>query len=80
MGFIKRNDFVFNVFYSGWKGLSPPLTVVRANPPPPLSPSDFLPTVSTCFHYLKLPEYSDKEILKEKLLAAIESKSRFHFN
>ena len=30
-----------------------------------------LPTVNTCFHYLKLPEYSTQEILEAKLLVAI---------
>lgn len=30
-----------------------------------------LPTVNTCFHYLKLPDYSTREVLEEKLLVAI---------
>jgi hypothetical protein len=30
-----------------------------------------LPTVNTCFHYLKLPQYSSREILEERLLTAI---------
>lgn len=30
-----------------------------------------LPSVATCTGYLKLPEYSSKEALKEKLLLAI---------
>mmetsp|Transcript_42589 Transcript_42589/g.59679 ORF Transcript_42589/g.59679 Transcript_42589/m.59679 type:complete len:216 (+) Transcript_42589:169-816(+) len=65
----------------GWKGLDPPLTVVRANPVEKYwDPSEFLPTVSTCFHYLKLPEYCDCEILKKKLVMAMESKSRFHLS
>ncbi|KAL0489515.1 E3 ubiquitin-protein ligase TRIP [Acrasis kona] len=35
------------------------------------SQDEVLPTCNTCFHYLKLPEYSSKEIMKEKLLLAI---------
>lgn len=30
-----------------------------------------LPSASTCFHYLKLPQYSSKEVLEERLLKAI---------
>jgi ubiquitin-protein ligase E3 C len=42
--------------------------------------SDFdtrLPTASTCFNVLKLPTYSSKQVLTDKLLAAIRSKSGF---
>ena len=28
------------------------------------------PSVNTCVHYLKLPEYSSEAVLKERLLAA----------
>jgi E3 ubiquitin-protein ligase HECTD1 len=37
------------------------------------------PSVNTCHHYVKMPEYSDKERLKEKLLRAVETKG-FHLN
>eukprot|EP00743_Colponemidia_sp_Colp-15_P012456 GILK01014192.1.p1 GENE.GILK01014192.1~~GILK01014192.1.p1 ORF type:complete len:616 (-),score=-20.87 GILK01014192.1:54-1901(-) len=30
-----------------------------------------LPTVNTCFHYLKLPDYSSEEVCRERLLCAI---------
>lgn len=30
-----------------------------------------LPTVNTCFHYLKLPDYSSEQVCKERLLCAI---------
>ena len=33
---------------------------------------ELLPTSNTCFHYLKLPEYSSKKILKERLLTSIK--------
>lgn len=36
-----------------------------------------LPTTHTCFGILLLPEYSSKEILKEKLLNAIEYNEYF---
>ncbi|CUG88204.1 Hypothetical protein, putative [Bodo saltans] len=31
-----------------------------------------LPTVNTCFHYLKLPDYSSREVLEDRLRIAIE--------
>ncbi|KAL9649546.1 hypothetical protein ABK040_003224 [Willaertia magna] len=33
---------------------------------------NMLPTCNTCFHYFKLPEYSNYEILKEKVMLAIK--------
>lgn len=39
-----------------------------------------LPTSSTCMNLLKLPNYPTKEILKTKLLYAIESKSGFELS
>lgn len=42
-----------------------------------LSKNSKLPTSQTCFNLLKLPNYKDKKLLKEKLLAAIESGAGF---
>jgi len=36
-----------------------------------------LPSAHTCFNHLLIPEYSSKEILKEKLLQAIENSEGF---
>lgn len=38
---------------------------------------DRLPTASTCVNLLKLPDYADKTVLREKLLYAITSGARF---
>jgi E3 ubiquitin-protein ligase TRIP12 len=55
----------------GIDSLIPRFTVVRKIADP-LHPADsMLPSVSSCFNILKLPEYSTKEILKRKLLLAI---------
>eukprot|EP00898_Chlorokybus_atmophyticus_P003350 jgi/Chlat1/4015/Chrsp26S04084 len=71
----------------GLAGLAPKLTIVRKHPtgagapgttPPnvvnalgtPLADGD-LPSVMTCANYLKLPPYSCKEIMRERLLYAI---------
>lgn len=37
------------------------------------------PSVNTCVHYLKLPEYSSEEFMRERLLAATMEKG-FHLN
>uniref|UniRef100_A0A8D3EDG9 E3 ubiquitin-protein ligase n=17 Tax=Euteleosteomorpha TaxID=1489388 RepID=A0A8D3EDG9_SCOMX len=37
------------------------------------------PSVNTCVHYLKLPEYSSEDIMRERLLAATMEKG-FHLN
>eukprot|EP01103_Thecamoeba_quadrilineata_P015346 TRINITY_DN481_c1_g1_i1.p1 TRINITY_DN481_c1_g1~~TRINITY_DN481_c1_g1_i1.p1 ORF type:complete len:1638 (-),score=371.48 TRINITY_DN481_c1_g1_i1:6-4919(-) len=60
----------------GFKNLNPKFTIVRKDQH---SPDDFLPSVSSCFHFLKLPDYSSKQVMKEKLLYAIRSgQGSFH--
>lgn len=39
--------------------------------------TDRLPTASTCVNLLKLPDYQDKQIMREKLLYAINTNSGF---
>lgn len=59
----------------GLANLHPRLTVVRKE-----SEGDgSFPSVNTCVHYLKLPEYSSEEAMREKLLAATREKG-FHLN
>ena len=46
-----------------------------------VNPDDYLPSVMTCAHYLKLLDYSSKKIVKEKLrLAAAEGQYCFHLS
>ena len=46
-----------------------------------VNPDDYLPSVMTCANYLKLPDYSSKKIVKEKLrLAAAEGQYCFHLS
>jgi E3 ubiquitin-protein ligase HECTD1 len=56
----------------GLANLQPHLTVVR-------KVDSGYPSVNTCVHYLKLPEYPCEEALREKLLAATKEKG-FHLN
>lgn len=65
----------------GFRGLNPPLTVVRKPHEPPLTADDYLPSVMTCVNYLKLPEYSSKAVMKEKLTIAMrEGVGSFHLS
>jgi len=44
-------------------------------------PDDYLPSVMTCVNYLKLPDYSSKQIMREKLrTASIEGQYCFHLS
>ncbi|XP_063990344.1 E3 ubiquitin-protein ligase HECTD1 isoform X7 [Diachasmimorpha longicaudata] len=59
----------------GLCNLHPRLTVVRKVD----AGSGGYPSVNTCVHYLKLPEYPTEDILKERLLAATRERG-FHLN
>lgn len=56
----------------GFKALRPELTVVRKHAEDGLKDDDYLPSVMTCANYLKLPNYSSKEVMKEKLIQAMK--------
>uniref|UniRef100_K1RA79 E3 ubiquitin-protein ligase n=1 Tax=Magallana gigas TaxID=29159 RepID=K1RA79_MAGGI len=58
----------------GLANLHPRLSVARKN-----ETETSYPSVNTCYHYLKLPEYSSEEILRDRLLTATREK-QFHFN
>ncbi|BAT95844.1 hypothetical protein VIGAN_08266000, partial [Vigna angularis var. angularis] len=63
----------------GLASLSPMLTIVRKHSNH--HPDTDLPSVMTCVNYLKLPPYSSKEIMKEKLLYVItEGQGSFHLS
>lgn len=56
----------------GLKNLSPRLTVVKKLPHSEKQSADsILPSVMTCQNYIKLPDYSSKEVLRRKLLTAM---------
>lgn len=58
----------------GLANLHPRLTVVKKG-----EGDTPLPSVNTCVHYLKLPEYSSKQILRDRLLQSTQEKG-FHLN
>lgn len=83
----QRRDFLQFVTGSprlpigGFKSLTPMFTVVCKPSEPPFSSDDYLPSVMTCANYLKLPDYSDVGVLKEKLGVAIrEGQGAFHLS
>ncbi|KAF4744852.1 Ubiquitin-protein ligase, partial [Perkinsus olseni] len=56
----------------GFAALKPQLTVVRqVLDDESANPDDFLPSVMTCASFMKLPDYSSKEVLKRQLVKAI---------
>ncbi|XP_063927928.1 E3 ubiquitin-protein ligase HECTD1 isoform X6 [Zophobas morio] len=59
----------------GLANLYPRLTIVRKVD----AGEGSYPSVNTCVHYLKLPDYPTEEILRQRLLAATKEKG-FHLN
>ncbi|XP_075215548.1 ubiquitin-protein ligase E3C [Lycorma delicatula] len=58
----------------GFKNLNPPFCILHAGT------SERLPTASTCMNLLKLPEFHDEALLREKLLYAIQSNAGFELS
>eukprot|EP00036_Acanthoecidae_sp_10tr_P012628 CAMPEP_0206295484 /NCGR_PEP_ID=MMETSP0106_2-20121207/5189_1 /ASSEMBLY_ACC=CAM_ASM_000206 /TAXON_ID=81532 /ORGANISM="Acanthoeca-like sp., Strain 10tr" /LENGTH=2416 /DNA_ID=CAMNT_0053726137 /DNA_START=1 /DNA_END=7251 /DNA_ORIENTATION=- len=63
----------------GLANLHPRLTVVRKTPEDGSSVDGIYPSVNTCHHYVKVPEYSTKSKLRTMLLEATSSKG-FYLN
>ena len=83
----QRRDFLQFVTGSpklpigGFKALTPIFTVVRKPAEPPYTSDDFLISVMTCANYVKLPEYSSIDVLRKRLLTAIEEgQGAFHLS
>mmetsp|Transcript_18663 Transcript_18663/g.31922 ORF Transcript_18663/g.31922 Transcript_18663/m.31922 type:complete len:158 (+) Transcript_18663:739-1212(+) len=88
LGNVERAEFIQFVTGSskvpveGFKGLRggansniQKVEIIKLSCP---SPDRYLPQAHTCFFQLDLPEYSTKEILREKLLLAIKEGKTFH--
>ncbi|PGH27778.1 hypothetical protein AJ80_00566 [Polytolypa hystricis UAMH7299] len=83
----QRRDFLQFVTGSpklpigGFKSLTPMFTVVCRPSEPPYTSDDYLPSVMTCVNYLKLPDYTTPEILRERLdIAMHEGQGAFHLS
>ncbi|KAK3941476.1 hypothetical protein QBC46DRAFT_382787 [Diplogelasinospora grovesii] len=65
----------------GFKSLTPMFTVVCKPSEAPYTSDDYLPSVMTCVNYLKLPDYTDIDVLKKQLFTAIkEGQGAFHLS
>jgi E3 ubiquitin-protein ligase TRIP12 len=72
---------IYSLHITGFKSLTPLLTVVCKASEPPYTSDDYLPSVMTCVNYLKLPDYSSLEILRERLRVAVrEGQGAFHLS
>ena len=61
--------------------MKPPFTIVRKIVDAPLVSDDYLPSVMTCANYLKLPDYSSKVIMRQRLFFAMnEGQNSFHMS
>ena len=59
----------------GFAHLHPSFTIQCAG-----KAEDRLPTASTCMNLLKLPEFTDWKVIRDKLIYAIESNSGFELS
>ncbi|KAF8948165.1 Ubiquitin fusion degradation protein 4 [Haplosporangium gracile] len=65
----------------GFKDLHPAFTVVCKPFEAPLKADDYLPSVMTCANYLKMPDYSTKEVMMAKFKTAYEEgQGSFHLS
>jgi E3 ubiquitin-protein ligase TRIP12 len=65
----------------GFKALTPMFTVVCKPSEPPYTSDDYLPSVMTCVNYLKLPDYTDLDVMRRRMNTAIkEGQGAFHLS
>ena len=62
---------------TGFKQLYPPFTISRVNI---RRDSERLPTAATCMNLFKLPTYSSKSVMRQKLLISIEANAGFEMS
>jgi E3 ubiquitin-protein ligase TRIP12 len=63
------------VFKGGLRTLNPPFTVIPKDDE--CDPDSLFPVAMTCVHLLKLPQYSSIEIMRAKILTAIDDGASF---
>ena len=75
------NLVMLSNLYIGFRALNPPLRIVRRTVEPPQNVDKFLPSVMTCVNYLKLPDYTTVEVMRERLHFAVhEGQHSFHLS
>lgn len=79
--FLSTSRFFNTDHLPGFKSLTPMFTVVCKPSEPPYTSDDYLPSVMTCVNYLKLPDYSDLEVMRRRMNIAIkEGQGAFHLS
>ena len=74
------SEQLFNDF-AGFKKLTPMFTVVCKPSEAGMTSDQYLPSVMTCVNYLKLPDYTSLEILRERMgIAVREGQGAFHLS
>ncbi len=73
--FLNKKIFLYKHICLGLANLRPRLAVARKVE----ADDNSYPSVNTCYHYLKLPDYSSEEILKLRLMTACKERG-FYFN
>jgi hypothetical protein len=62
-----------NLPFGGLRALDPPLTIAMRVPEHEgQTPDQTLPSVMTCTNYFKVPAYTAKDVMKERILRAIQ--------
>lgn len=74
-----KRIFIFTNHVRGIDDMIMCIWLTAASPPKVDATDSSYPSVNTCVHYLKLPEYSSEDIMRERLLAATMEKG-FHLN
>ncbi|KAL6927098.1 hypothetical protein ACO0SA_003388 [Hanseniaspora valbyensis] len=64
--------------FNGFGSLNPLICITKITDPDFIDSKHHLPSSSTCFNLLRLPDYKNKDILLEKLTIAIEDKGGFN--
>ncbi|XBW37965.1 hypothetical protein QEN19_003550 [Hanseniaspora menglaensis] len=64
--------------FNGFESLSPSICITKITDPDFMDSKYHLPSSSTCFNLLRLPDYKNKNTLLQKLTIAIEDKSGFN--
>jgi E3 ubiquitin-protein ligase TRIP12 len=65
----------------GFKALNPPLTIVCKQVESNNKPNEYLPSVMTCVNYLKVPNYSDIEVMRQRFNTAMkDGQGSFHLS
>ena len=66
---------------TGFRALNPPLRIVRRTVEAPQDVDKVLPSVMTCVNYLKLPDYTTVDVMRERLQFAVhEGQHSFHLS